>query len=856
MAGNTWQSLRAARFLCMRFVHKRVLPFVCLCLCVFVFHNLASTQTVALRFEITTTQRPASGRLLVVISKSANPEPRNRIGETGPEAPPILGRDVQNFGPGVVAVIDKTAAAFPIASLDALPAGDYYVQALLDSNIDLKSVNAPGNPYSDVQRVRLDPRSAGVVKLNLTRVVPAEELPPNDQYIRYIKIQSDQLTKFHGRPMYLRAGVILPKDYESETQRRYPVRVHIGGYGSRYTNVRQLMGTNSEFRRVWLAADTPRMIFLHLDGDGPYGDPYQVNSANHGPYGDAITKELIPHIERSFRAIAEPHARVLDGASTGGWVSLALKIFYPDFFNAVWSSCPDGVDFRGLQLIDIYKDRNAYVDDRGVERPSKRDITGRVEFTVRHESQMENVMGAGDSWTMSGQQWGAWNATYGPRGADGRPVPLWDPKTGVINRSVVEHWKKYDLRLVLEQNWKTLNASLRGKLHIAVGEADDYYLNNAVHMLDEFFKRANPPAEARIAYGSREGHCWSNITEAQMMREMSVAVQQGARGTRGQAALWEEQKSGTTARLRGISAVDLNVVWASGNSGTFVKTIDGGETWVNGVVAGGSDLDFRDVHGVDANTAYLLATGEGEKSRIYKTTDGGRSWNIQFTNRDPKAFYDGFAFWNATNGIAFSDPVDGRFLVIRTADGGATWSEIPRQNMPLAVAGEAGFAASGTSIVVQGQDLAWIATGGAAARVFRSTDRGLTWSASGTPMISGSPSSGIFSISSSGLAVGGDYQKETEPGANFAISADQGQTWKLGPPLPGYRSAVAVASSRDEAVWVAVGPSGTDYLRPAGSAWIRIGTVGYDTVSFLPGLATGWAAGQAGRIARWRQRLP
>ena len=176
------------------------------------------------------------------------------------------------------------------------------------------------------------------------------------------------------------------------------------------------MAPSSEFRRMWLADDTPRMVYLQLDGDGPYGDPYQVNSDNNGPYGDAITQELIPHIEKKFRVIPQPYARVLDGESTGGWVSLALKVFYPDFFNAVWSSCPDGVDFRGFQLIDIYKDKNAYVDELGVARPSKRDINGNVEFTIRHECQMENVMGQGDSWTMSGQQWGAWNAAYGPRG--------------------------------------------------------------------------------------------------------------------------------------------------------------------------------------------------------------------------------------------------------------------------------------------------------------------------------------------------------------------------------------------------------------------------------------------------------
>jgi photosystem II stability/assembly factor-like uncharacterized protein len=817
------------------------------CISVFVSLWFLTSPQSALRFEITNQLPPASGRLIIVIAKSDRPEPRNTIGDAGPNATTIAGRDVNNLRS---AVIDNSSAAFPIQSFDQLPPGDYYVQALLASNRDLKSVSAPGNLYSDTQRVHLDPRAGGMVKLQLTKAIPPEELPPQDEFIRYVRIQSDLLTRFHGRPIYLRAGLILPKDYDRDTNRHYPLRISIGGYGARYTAVRRLMTPGSEFQRMWLSDDTPRFVYLHLDGDGPYGDPYQVNSDNSGPYGDALTKELVPYIEKQFRVIAEPRARVLDGGSTGGWVSLALKIFYPDFFNAVWSSCPDGVDFRGFQLINIYSDKNAYFDDKGAERPSKRDVNGRIEFTIRHECQMENVMGSGDSWTMSGQQWGAWNATYGPKGArdeGGRPVPLWDPKTGVINKSVVEHWKKYDLRLILEQNWKTLGPKLRGKIHISVGDADSYYLNNAVHMLDDFFKEANPPADARIVYGPGRGHCWTSLSEAERMKEMAAAV----------GPVWQEQKSGTTARLRGVSAVDENVVWASGTNGTFVRTVDGGSHWQSNTVAGAADMDFRDIHAVDANTAYLLSIGEGEKSRIYKTTDAGRSWTLQFTNRDPKGFLDGFAFWDASNGIAFGDPpsnVAGRFVILRTSDGGSSWKTIPDENMPPALSGEAAFAASGTSIAVAGRDHVWIATGGAAARVFHSSDRGLTWSVAATPIVNGPSSAGIFSIHALTpqhlVIAGGDYQKEKEPSANFATSADAGRTWVSGPQLPGYRSAIAQAGQFE----IAVGPSGTDYRPMRGGPWISIGTVGYDAISFLPGRTVGWAVGQDGRIARWYQQ--
>ena len=285
------------------------------------------------------------------------------------------------------------------------------------------------------------------------------------------------------------------------------------------------MAAGSSFQSAWHRDGAPRMVFLHLDGDGPYGDCYQVNSDNNGPYGDAITQELIPYVEQRFRCVGQPWARVLDGGSTGGWVALALQIFYPDFFGGAWSGFPDGVDFRAFQLINIYQDENAYVNKHGFERPSARELNGDVRFTIRHECQMENVMGLGDSYAMSGEQWGAWNAVYGSRGADGRPALLWDPKTGKINRELVEHWKKYDLRMVLEQNWKTLGPKLRGKLTIWVGEADDYFLNNAVHLLDEFLSKADPPYQGKIVYGPGKGHGWMALSEREITDQMAAAIE-------------------------------------------------------------------------------------------------------------------------------------------------------------------------------------------------------------------------------------------------------------------------------------------------------------------------------------------
>jgi hypothetical protein len=488
----------------------------------------ADNRSTTLRFEVTVAPSLADaardGRLFVVLSKNNRPEPRFSIGRTGLDAPPVLGVDVPGPQAGVAGVVDQHAEIFPIPSLGELPAGDYYVQAVFDSNLDLKSPNSPGNLFSKVTRVSLDPARGGTTRLELTQQVPPERLPADSADIKYIKLPSNLLSKFHGRQMYLRAGVILPRDFAKEPTHRYPLRVHIGGYGTRFTQVANMMSSYSDFHAAWSAPGAPAMILLHLDGAGPYGDPYQVNSANNGPYGEAITQELIPYVEEKFRAIGQPYARFLDGGSTGGWVSLALQVYYADFFNGTWSQCPDPVDFRAYELIDIYRDANAYVNARGFERPAARELNGDVHYTVRHECQIENVLGRGNRWTLSGKDWCAWNATFGPRGPDGLPVPLWDAKTGAIDRRVIPHWRQYDLRLVLENNWKTLGPKLRGKIHIWVGEADDYFLNNAVHLLDAFLSKADPAYEGKIVYGAGQGHTtgWSH---QQVMEEMAAALE-------------------------------------------------------------------------------------------------------------------------------------------------------------------------------------------------------------------------------------------------------------------------------------------------------------------------------------------
>ena len=333
--------------------------------------------------------------------------------------------------------------------------------------------------------------------------------------------------------------------------------------------------------------------------------------------------------------------------------------------------------------------------------------------------------------------------------------------------------------------------------------------------------------------------------------------------TVGAQSVWQPQVSGTTARLRGVSAVSEKIAWASGSGGTVVRTIDGGATWEALPVPDASDLDFRDVEAFDAKTAYILSIGAGDKSRIYRTSDGGRSWFLQFTNGDPKAFYDAVAFWDAKSGLAIGDPVDERFTVIRTLDGGRTWLPVPAEGMPRALTGESAFAASGTCLVVGGRTDAWFGTGGAEkARVFHSADRGVTWKVADTPLTAAGASAGIFSIAFSdgadGVAVGGDYRKEREPGDNLALSSDGGASWVFPgvARLRGFRSAVAFVPGTRWNSLIAVGPAGAERSDDGGRSWTPIGTAGFHAVSVERTGRVAWAVGEQGSIARLALRMP
>ena len=322
---------------------------------------------------------------------------------------------------------------------------------------------------------------------------------------------------------------------------------------------------------------------------------------------------------------------------------------------------------------------------------------------------------------------------------------------------------------------------------------------------------------------------------------------------------WSLQVSGTDARLRGLSVVNARVAWASGSQGTVLRTSDGGATWTRLTVGGAAGLDFRDVDAIDERTAYILSIGSGEQSRIYKTRDAGASWMLQFTNTDPRGFYDAMAFWDESRGIVVGDSVDERMAILVTENGGTTWTAVPRTVLPPALPNEGAFAASGSNIAVNGKSEAWIATGAALnSRVLHTRDRGASWSVVDTPL-AGGRSSGIFSIafrdSRHGVIVGGDYSKETEAVDNVATTSDGGVSWKLVATrgLSGFRSSVKFVPG-SKGAWVAVGPRGADLSMDDGRTWTPIAmgesAPGFDALSFAPGQPIAWASGAKGAIAR------
>lgn len=461
-------------------------------------------------------QLVTDGRLLLFFSKNSEQEPRFYSYWPTADSDQVFAMDVNRWGAGEKRRVNDELIGFPEAKLAALEPGTWYVQALIDHNRFAADINAEGNIYSDVSTFEIPVKGKVELIVNLNSVVEAPTAPKDNPLVEYVNFKSDALSDFWQRDVFLNAAVLLPSSYQTRINDNYPVVFHIGGFRGRYTRVEQLF-EDKEFKSYWYSPEAPQAIVVFLDGEAPFGDSYQINSDSNGPYGDATWLELLPYLQQTFRMAHDGKGFFTTGCSTGGWVSLALQIYYPELFNGVWSFSADAVDFRALQLINIYEDSNAFYSEHGSERPSARELDGEVLFTIKDEVTMERTLGLGNNFVNSAGQWGAWMSVFGPRGSDGLPVALWD-ENGVINHEAANTWRAKDLRLYVESNWRNLGPLLAGKLNLYMGERDDYYLNNAMALFDDMLSsRTNPESDAQVNWQARAGHCDMSQAKALQM---------------------------------------------------------------------------------------------------------------------------------------------------------------------------------------------------------------------------------------------------------------------------------------------------------------------------------------------------
>ncbi|HSO86010.1 MAG TPA: alpha/beta hydrolase-fold protein [Draconibacterium sp.] len=386
-------------------------------------------------------------------------------------------------------------------SLDNLPNGKYNVQILWDQDFNESGINAPGNLYSET--ITIDLTENKVIDLPLTKMIQPTKLAEH-KLLREVNIKSDTLSKWWGKEMRLKAAVILPCNFYENPDQKYAVRYNIAGYGGRYTRASRFL-RNMDW---WTSDKAPEILNVYLDGEGPFGDCYQLDSENSGPYGTALVNELIPYIEKEFRGIGTPESRFVEGCSTGGWVSLALQLFYPDFFGGCFSYSPDQVDFENCQLINIYKDENAFYNEFDYLRPIVREVSGESILSQKVFIQFENVLGSSDTYVTSGGQFSAFTALFSPKGEDGLPKPMFDPVTGKIDHEVVEYWRKHDLKHYVKTNWEKLGPKIQGKIWAWTGDMDNFYLNPALRAFDEMLKTMeNPKSDAIINFTPMKGHC-------------------------------------------------------------------------------------------------------------------------------------------------------------------------------------------------------------------------------------------------------------------------------------------------------------------------------------------------------------
>ena len=491
------------------------------------------------------------GRLLVMISKDDSKEPRFQINDTK-ETGILIGKNVENWRSGNVEGFNSKTLAYPIENLGDLDNGEYYIQALLHKYETFNLSNgktvklpmdqgegqhwntSPKNIYS--KPIKINFKKNTTVKIEITEEIPPIEPEKDTDYIKHVKIKSELLSKFWGRPMYLQANVLIPKDFKKESKTRYPLMVFhghfpksIGGfrtspptaskkdtiYNSRFgiTGYKYIQEKEAyDFYKKWTSKNFPRFLVIEIQHQNPYyDDSYAVNSANIGPYGDAITYELIPYVEKMFNGVGKGWGRFLYGGSTGGWEALAVQVFYPKEYNGCFAACPDPIDFRAYTVVDIYNDENAYYKEGSFKktlRPGIRDGKGHIKTQLIDMNRREYILGDN---SRSGDQWDIWQAVYSPSDENGYPKPIWDKLSGEIDHDVAKYWmENYDLRYIMERDWDKIGNDLKGKINIYCGDMDNYYLNNAVVLTEEFLENTtNPYYSGEVDYGNGAEHCWN-----------------------------------------------------------------------------------------------------------------------------------------------------------------------------------------------------------------------------------------------------------------------------------------------------------------------------------------------------------
>lgn len=442
-----------------------------------------------------------TGRIFLFIGKYNGREPR--LNTWPSQTNFIFATNLENWKVSESFVFgDSTKVVKSVdVSPGAIPAGEYHIQVLWDQDTKESGINAPGNLYSEPLLIKVNQDLN--LEMPLVKVIEPRKLAVHP-LLKEVDIKSQVLSNWWGKEIRLKAAVVLPRNFSNEPNRKYAVRYNIAGYGGRYTRANHFL----DYMDWWTSNDAPQILNVYLDGEGPFGDSYQLDSENSGPYGKALTQELIPYIEKEFRALGTPKSRFVEGCSTGGWVSLALQLFYPDFFGGCFSYSPDQVDFENCQLVNIYADENAFYNEYGYLRPIVRDISGEPVISQKDFIRFENVLGTSDTYLNSGGQFSAFNALFSPKGENGLPRPLFDPVTGEIDHQVSEYWRKHDLKDYVEKNWKTLGPKIKGKIWAWCGDMDDFYLNPALRAFDEMLKEMDhPKSDAVILFSPMKGHC-------------------------------------------------------------------------------------------------------------------------------------------------------------------------------------------------------------------------------------------------------------------------------------------------------------------------------------------------------------